>query len=82
MTYIAFCDIDCSKFHSLDAQWFKIDQAGFDNSTDAANPAWIQGTTFHVGKPYSMTLPADIPPGNYLLRHEVGNFAPSFPFAR
>lgn len=69
MTYIASCNGDCTTFNSLDAKWVKIDQAGrVNNSIDGD---WVQADTFHVGKSYSMNLPSDTPPGNYLMRHEV-----------
>lgn len=72
MTYIASCGGDCSGFDSLNATWVKIDQAGYvDDSVN--NPKWYQETTFFSGKPYSMKLPSDLPPGSYLLRHEVSH---------
>ncbi|KAG9049461.1 hypothetical protein FS837_010265, partial [Tulasnella sp. UAMH 9824] len=69
ITYIAQCSGDCADFNSLDAKWVKIDEAGREGNQP--NGAWIQATTIHVSKPYSMKLPDNLPAGNYLLRHEV-----------
>ncbi|KAG8904198.1 hypothetical protein FRB99_002101 [Tulasnella sp. 403] len=65
LTYLASCNGDCSKFQSLGAEWVKIDETG------RTNEEWTQGTTLNKGLPYTMTLPADLPAGNYLLRHEI-----------
>ncbi|KAG8904194.1 hypothetical protein FRB99_002097 [Tulasnella sp. 403] len=64
-TYIASCGGDCSKFESLNAQWIKIDEAG---RTDGQ---WVQGTTLFKGQPYEVTLPQDLPNGDYILRNEI-----------
>lgn len=69
MTYIAQCSGDCADFNSLDAKWIKIDEAGREGNQPEGD--WIQATTLHVSKPYSMKLPNDLPAGNYLMRHEV-----------
>lgn len=77
MTYIASCNGDCSKFSSLDAKWVKIDEAGLVTGDTVAGTGWVQEATFHAGKSYSMKLPTDIAPGNYLMRHEVSFLFPS-----
>ncbi|KAG8892047.1 hypothetical protein FRC01_014377, partial [Tulasnella sp. 417] len=69
MTYIAQCGGDCADFNSLDAKWVKIDEAGREGNQPEGD--WIQATTLHVSKPYSMKLPDNLPAGNYLMRHEV-----------
>lgn len=69
MTYLAQCSGDCADFSSLDAKWVKIDEAGREGNQPAGD--WIQATTVHVNKSYSMKLPDNLPAGNYLMRHEV-----------
>ncbi|KAG8949777.1 hypothetical protein FRC04_008317 [Tulasnella sp. 424] len=69
MTYLAKCTGDCASFSSLDAKWVKIDEAGREGNQPEGD--WIQATTVHVNKSYSMKLPADLPAGNYLMRHEI-----------
>lgn len=69
MTYLAQCSGDCADFSSLDAKWVKIDEAGREGNQPAGD--WIQATTVHVNKSYSMKLPDNLPAGNYLMRHEI-----------
>ncbi|KAI0370656.1 hypothetical protein BV20DRAFT_966145 [Pilatotrama ljubarskyi] len=67
LTYMASCGITtCDKFDASGAQWFKVDQAGkkSDGST------WVQKDIM-MGGTYSMTLPDNIAPGDYLIRHEI-----------
>ncbi|KAI0643271.1 glycosyl hydrolase family 61-domain-containing protein [Trametes meyenii] len=67
MTYMASCgDTTCDKFDASGAQWFKVDEAGkkSDGST------WVQQDVMN-GQAYTMTLPSDIAPGGYLIRHEI-----------
>lgn len=67
MNYMASCGgNDCSNFNGTDAKFFKIEQAGKD-----ADGNWVQADTLHVGKPFDLTLPTNLAPGAYLLRHEV-----------
>ncbi|KAF7798203.1 hypothetical protein EIP86_009420 [Pleurotus ostreatoroseus] len=67
LTYMASCTgTTCDKFDPSQAQWFKIDQAGQKpGSSD------YFADDLHVGLPYNMTLPQNIAPGDYLIRHEI-----------
>ncbi|KAI9070003.1 lytic polysaccharide monooxygenase, partial [Trametes sanguinea] len=68
MTYMAKCgSTTCDKFNDTNAQWFKIDQAG-KKSDDASQ--WVQQDIMN-GDSYTVTLPKDLPPGDYLIRHEI-----------
>lgn len=68
MTYMASCgDTTCDKFNGSDAQWFKIDEAG-KKSGDSST--WIQQDIMN-GDSFTVTLPQDLSPGDYLIRHEV-----------
>ncbi|KAI0727053.1 glycosyl hydrolase family 61-domain-containing protein [Fomitopsis betulina] len=66
MTYMTACGSDdCSKFNSLSAEWFKIAELGMDSSS-----TWYQAYIMQ-GDSYTFTLPEDIAPGGYLIRHEL-----------
>ncbi|EJF58529.1 hypothetical protein DICSQDRAFT_110054 [Dichomitus squalens LYAD-421 SS1] len=66
MTYMASCgSTSCDKFDSLDAEWFKIDEAGKKDAD-----TWIQQDIMN-GDSYTLTLPENLSPGGYLIRHEI-----------
>jgi len=66
ITYMASCgSTTCDKFDSTQAKWFKIDQAGQDSKG-----VWAQ-QTLQSGAPFNLTLPSNIAPGQYLMRHEI-----------
>ncbi|KAF5346454.1 hypothetical protein D9756_010023 [Leucocoprinus leucothites] len=66
LTYMASCgDTTCDKFDSTQAKWFKIQQVAYDSSGK-----WAQAALM-TGAPADITLPSNIAPGNYLIRHEV-----------
>jgi hypothetical protein len=67
LTYMASCGtVTCDKFNQADAQWFKIDQVGRKlNSAD-----WVQDDLKNGGVA-SVRIPADLAPGNYLIRHDI-----------
>ncbi|KAF8882002.1 glycosyl hydrolase family 61-domain-containing protein [Infundibulicybe gibba] len=66
LTYMASCgETTCDKFDSTKAQWFKIQQVG-----RKANGQWAQADLMKGGKA-EVTLPSNIAPGNYLIRHEI-----------
>ncbi|RPD56323.1 hypothetical protein L226DRAFT_469284 [Lentinus tigrinus ALCF2SS1-7] len=68
MTYMASCgSTTCDKFDSTDAQWFKIDQAGKKANDDST---WVQADIMK-GDSYSLLLPDNLKPGDYLIRHEI-----------
>ncbi|KAF7760303.1 CAZyme family AA9 [Agaricus bisporus var. burnettii] len=68
ITYMASCgDEDCNEFDSTKAKWFKIDQQG--QVSDGSN-TWVQKET-QQRQPAKVTLPNNIAPGNYLVRHEI-----------
>jgi hypothetical protein len=66
MTYLASCgDTTCDKFDSLNASWFKINQMGRHS-----NGTWIQQDIMQ-GSTVQVTIPNEIAPGPYLMRHEI-----------
>jgi len=66
MTYMASCgSTPCNSFDSQNAQWFKIDQLG-----QQENGTWVQQDVMN-GTPANVTIPSNIAPGNYIVRHEI-----------
>ncbi|KAH9028414.1 glycosyl hydrolase family 61-domain-containing protein [Lactarius hengduanensis] len=66
MTYMAACDTTtCDKFNGSSAKWFKIDQIGRQSDGD-----WYQQDVMN-GSPVAVTLPTEVAPGDYLVRHEI-----------
>lgn len=66
MTYMASCgSAGCAKLDSSKAAWFKIAQAG-----QTSTGTWAQAAIMN-GEAVSVTLPTNIAPGEYLLRHEI-----------
>ncbi|KAF7977558.1 hypothetical protein HWV62_3354 [Athelia sp. TMB] len=69
LTYMASCgSTACSSFDSTEAKWFKIAQLG----QVPGSTAWYQANLMS-GAPANVTVPANIKPGNYLIRHEIIN---------
>lgn len=67
LTYMASCgSVTCDKFDQTNAKWFKIDQVGRKPNSDE----WFQ-KDLHNGGVADVTIPANIKPGNYLVRHEI-----------
>lgn len=53
------------KFNPSNAQWFKVSQAGIGSNGKWAQAALMSGA-FH-----SVTIPKNIPSGQYIMRHEI-----------
>ncbi|KAK7049936.1 hypothetical protein VNI00_005366 [Paramarasmius palmivorus] len=66
LTYMASCGSqDCKDFSSDNAEWFKIAESGQDG-----NGKWKQAS-LKTGGVDTATIPLDLAPGNYLIRHEI-----------
>ncbi|KAI0631535.1 glycosyl hydrolase family 61-domain-containing protein [Trametes polyzona] len=66
LTYMASCgSTGCKNFDSSNARWFKIAQVGQES-----DGTWAQAAMMN-GEASSVTLPSNIAPGEYLLRHEI-----------
>jgi len=66
LTYMASCgSTTCDQFDSTQAEWFKIDEVGKSGSD-----TWVQAEVMN-GSPYTMNLPSNVAPGQYLVRHEI-----------
>ncbi|KAF9053836.1 hypothetical protein BDZ89DRAFT_1098297 [Hymenopellis radicata] len=67
VSYLAKCtNGDCTTFDTTSAEWFKIDEQGFDSSTNA----WVQQTVMN-GEPAYVTIPSTLAAGQYMVRHEI-----------
>jgi len=67
LTYMASCgDNTCDQFDSTQAKWFKIQEIARDS-----NGEWNQDNTLFAGKTADVTIPSNLAPGNYLIRHEI-----------
>ncbi|KAG6843485.1 hypothetical protein H0H87_003970 [Tephrocybe sp. NHM501043] len=78
MTYVASCNTTCDKFDSTQAKWFKIDQQG--HKPDGDGNRWVQENmkaSLVITPPtvngdfVNVTIPANLAPGDYLIRHEI-----------
>jgi len=66
LTYMTNCgDEGCDKFDPANAEWFKIQQVGKKDAD-----TWAQNDIKN-GADATVTLPKDIAPGNYIVRHEI-----------
>jgi len=66
INYMASCgDTPCNQFDASQAKWFKVDQQGAKE-----DGTWVQ-LEVSQGKPTAMTIPKNLAPGGYLLRHEI-----------
>ncbi|CAA7261663.1 unnamed protein product [Cyclocybe aegerita] len=66
-TYMTSCSGDCSNFGANDARWFKIDASGYDPSTRQ----WAAAKLIANGMSWTSTIPVNLAPGQYLMRHEI-----------
>ncbi|TFK48010.1 hypothetical protein OE88DRAFT_1635457 [Heliocybe sulcata] len=68
VTYMGACEgTTCDKYTATDTKWFKIDEMG----KEANDPStWVQQEIMDRGT-YTVTLPSDLAPGDYLIRHEI-----------
>ncbi|KIM54987.1 glycoside hydrolase family 61 protein, partial [Scleroderma citrinum Foug A] len=67
MTYMASCvNTTCDQYDSTNAMWFKIEETGLQ----PGNMTWYQQNIMDGG-PANVTIPSDLAPGQYLIRHEI-----------
>ncbi|KAN0082920.1 glycoside hydrolase family 61 protein [Tylopilus felleus] len=66
MHYMAKCDGSCASYNSSNAEWFKISEQG----QKPGGSTWYQADLM-TGSPATVTIPATLAPGDYLLRSEL-----------
>ena len=70
ITYMANCNGDCSKVDKTSLEFFKIDQKGLIDGSEAPG-TWATDNLISNNNSWTVTLPSDIAAGNYVLRHEI-----------
>ncbi|GAB7327202.1 hypothetical protein MBLNU13_g11106t1 [Cladosporium sp. NU13] len=69
LDYLAKCaGDDCTSVSAGDLSFFKIDEKGLN---DAASNSWASDDLIKDGNSWTVTVPEDIAPGQYVLRHEI-----------
>ena len=86
--YMADCQGPCDEWDGTGRRWFKIWETGYskrgwpethllDEDEPLANwNVWRQYQLIHAG--FDVTIPKDLKPGNYLIRHEAWNLEASW----
>ncbi|TVY57877.1 Endoglucanase-4, partial [Lachnellula suecica] len=68
--YLANCGGDCTTVDKTTLEFFKIDGVGLiDDTTVPGN--WASDELIANNNTWTVTIPTDIAPGNYVLRHEI-----------
>ncbi|EJD05308.1 glycoside hydrolase [Fomitiporia mediterranea MF3/22] len=70
MIYMANCGGDCTDADPTSLNWFKIDESGLLNGT-VADGFWGSGLMIQQNSSWTSTIPAALPNGNYMIRHET-----------
>ncbi|KZL71499.1 glycosyl hydrolase family 61 [Colletotrichum incanum] len=70
MDYLAPCNGDCANVNKADLQFFKIDAVGLVDGSKAPGK-WGSDDMLSNNKSWTMTIPANIAAGQYVLRHET-----------
>ena len=65
--YLAACNGDCETANKESLRFFKIDGAGYDKAAGR----WAADALRANGNSWLVQIPADLQPGNYVLRHEI-----------
>ncbi|KAK3387510.1 glycosyl hydrolase family 61-domain-containing protein [Podospora didyma] len=83
--YLANCNGPCQNVDKTKLKFFKISEVGL---ADAASGTWGASQLTNNNNSWSVRIPKDIAPGNYVLRHEIialhaagqSNGAQNYPF--
>lgn len=67
--YLAPCNGNCETVDKTTLEFFKIDQVGYINGSDPG--FWATDVLIADNSSWLVQIPADIKPGNYVLRHEI-----------
>ncbi|CAG8958824.1 hypothetical protein HYFRA_00011775 [Hymenoscyphus fraxineus] len=68
--YLANCNGDCTTVDKTALEFFKIDGVGLIDGS-AAPGKWASDEMIANNNTWSVTIPSDIAPGSYVLRHET-----------
>ncbi|KAF7541134.1 hypothetical protein G7054_g880 [Neopestalotiopsis clavispora] len=67
LTYVAACNGDCSAVDKTALEWVKIDESGYDTSTET----WAAQALIDNNSTWTTTVPSTLAAGNYVFRHEI-----------
>ncbi|KAF7782589.1 CAZyme family AA9 [Agaricus bisporus var. burnettii] len=70
MVYMASCSGACASATPSDLSWFKIDEAGLMSGT-LTTGQWAMGELVANNNSWTTTIPANLAPGEYMIRHEL-----------
>ncbi|KAJ5652645.1 endoglucanase-4 precursor [Penicillium longicatenatum] len=70
ITYLANCNGSCTDVDKVDLAFFKIDAGGMINDTVIPG-TWASDELIADSYSRTLTIPTDIAPGEYVLRHEI-----------
>ncbi|PYH40228.1 lytic polysaccharide monooxygenase auxiliary activity family 9 protein [Aspergillus saccharolyticus JOP 1030-1] len=70
ITYLANCHGSCADVDKATLEFFKIDAGGLIDDTDVPG-TWATDELIEDGYSRNITIPSDIAPGYYVLRHEI-----------
>ena len=70
MVYMADCGGSCTSATPSSLEWFKIDEAGLLSGT-VGDGYWGMGKLVADNSSWTSTIPANLPSGNYMIRHEL-----------
>ena len=68
--YLANCNGDCKNVDKTTLEFFKIDGVGLIDDTTVPG-TWASDQLIANNNSWTVTIPSDIAPGNYVLRHEI-----------
>ncbi|KAL2108134.1 hypothetical protein VUR80DRAFT_4252 [Thermomyces stellatus] len=68
--YIARCDPDCASVDKTTLSFAKIAEAGLIDGTTGPG-TWASDELIADGNSWTVTIPENLAPGNYVLRHEI-----------
>lgn len=69
LSYLAACNGNCETVDKTTLQFFKIDNLGYLNGSDPGT--WADDLLIANNNTWLVQIPANIAPGNYVLRHEI-----------
>lgn len=70
ITYLANCNGDCSTVDKTTLEFFKIDEGGLVDDSSVPG-TWASDIMINNNNTWTSTIPIDIGPGNYVVRHEI-----------
>lgn len=72
MDYLAACpNNDCTTADRTQLKFFKISEVGLIDKAKEPNGLWGSDVMFQTNKSWTVEIPPNIAPGQYVLRHEI-----------